>query len=194
MALTYRIYFNGGAGGPVNYSTPLASTSGLFYVSAPLGTASDNTFAVRVLDPATNLEEANTEARVRIVLDASGQDISDLPNPPHSLTAIATAAGGCHVTWAYSPSGQGGAPTGFHVYLTPGTTPGYPNPAADVPFVAGQVGYSCDLKGLSDQAIYSLGVRSYNAVATETNTTVIVTVTGDASYPDDVESLSAAVI
>ena len=72
MAISYNIYANDGMGGDVDYSTPIATTSDLTYATGPLATPSDNTFAVRAFDTASCIEEANTDARVRIILDASG--------------------------------------------------------------------------------------------------------------------------
>ena len=147
----YNIYSNGGTGGPVDYSTPIATTASLSYVTGTLAAPSDNTFAVRCLDPSTNLEEANTDARVRIVIDANGLDVSSRPNPPDALVVRPTANGGCKVSWSYSSAGQGGLPSGFFVYLTPGAVANYANPAATVPFVPGRAGYTCNLTGLADQ-------------------------------------------
>jgi hypothetical protein len=194
MALTYNIYSNGGTGGPVDYSTPIATTTGLSFAAGPLASPSDNTFAVRCLDPSTNLEEANTDARVRIVIDANGLDVTGRPNPPDTLVVRPTASGGCRINWAYGPAGQGAPPSGFYVYLTPGAVADYSNPAATVAYVPGRVGYSCDLAGLADRATYTVAVRSYNAAATETNTTVVATVVGDATPPDDVDELSIKTI
>jgi hypothetical protein len=194
MALTYQIYSNGGTGGPVDYSTPIATTTDLSFVAGPLAAPSDNTFAVRCLDPSTNLEEANTDARVRIVIDADGLDVTGRPNPPDTLVVRPTASGGCRINWAYSPAGQGAPPSGFYVYLSPGGVPGYSSPAATVPYIPGRAGYSCDLSGLADGAAYAVAVRSYNAIAAETNTTVVATVVGDATPPDAVDQLSITVI
>lgn len=191
MSLQYRVYANDGQGGPVNYSSPIATTAALSYSPAPLAAPSDSTFAVRAFDPVTGLEEANTEARVRILLDAQGQDISNRPNAPRALSVRATAGGGCQVRWAYSTAGQSSPPLGFLVYLTAGTVADYQSPAASIPYLPGRAGYSCDLTGLADGVTYSVAVRSTNATATELNTTVVTTVVGHSVPPDNVDSLTA---
>ena len=110
MNIIYKIYSNQGSGGPIDYSTAIASTSSLSYVFGPLAPSSSTSFAVRAYDTATQLEEANTEGRVRLDLDASGADVSGRPGPVHALTLGSTAAGGCLVSWAYAPGSSEQAP------------------------------------------------------------------------------------
>src|SRR5690349_11807576 len=117
MTIQYRIYSNNNAGGPVDYSAPVATVSGLTWDTPALPLSSDTTYAVRAYDTASGLEDANVDARVRIVIDASGADVSARPNPPSHLTAEPRAGGKVMVTWQYNPGGQGAAPTGFRVYV-----------------------------------------------------------------------------
>lgn len=191
MAITYNIYANDGLGGPVDYTTPIATTPALGWTPGPLPPSSDTTFAVRAFDTTLGLEEANTEARVRIILDATGRDVSARPNPPSALVARATAAGGCLASWSYSPTGQGGWPTAFSVYLTPGTVASYATPSATVAFVPGRLAYSSQLSGLADGATYAVAVRASNASGAEANTSVVATVVGDSTPPANVDALSA---
>src|SRR5205085_892840 len=58
MALVYRVYSNGGTGGPVDFTSPVATTGGLTSTVGPLAPSTDTTFVVRAFDPATGLEEA----------------------------------------------------------------------------------------------------------------------------------------
>jgi hypothetical protein len=189
--LNYNIYANNGAGGPIDYTTPIGSTTDLSFVIGPLAPLSDNRFAVRALDPATNLEEANTESCVRILLDANGSDISSRPNPPHALVIRSIAGGGCRASWAYNPIGQGGTPIGFHVYLTQGNTPAYDSPSASVAYLAGTMGYSCVLSGLAAGTSYTVAVRAYNGTAIENNTTVVATLQTSLATSNPVDSLVA---
>jgi hypothetical protein len=188
--VTYNVYTNDGAGGPVDYTRPIASTPNLTFVIGPLALLSDNRFAVRAFDPSTNLEEANTEACVRIVIDANGSDITARPNAPHSLIVRSIAGGGCRVAWAYSPVGQGGPPTGFYVYLTPGNIPNYSSPASSVAYLTGTMGYSCDLTGLAAGSTYAVAVRAYNAAAIENNTTVVAVLQTSSMSANPVDSLT----
>ena len=190
MKILYNIYKNDGNGGLVDSTTPIASTADLSYNAGNLAAPSDTTFQLRAVDSATGLEEANTQARVRIILDASGNDVSARPNAPHALSARTTISGGCEVTWAYSPAGQGGPPVGFFVYLTPGPIQSYGQPAAMIAFQSGVVGYVSDLVSLADGQTYTVAVRSYNSAATEPNTTS-VTILGVARGPSSIEGLSA---
>src|SRR5438309_1221755 len=117
MPIAYNIYASHGAGGPVNYAAPIATTTGLTFTTGPLPPGSDTTFAVRALDTSTNLEESNTDALVRIVLDANGADVSGRPNPPHAVVLSPAPAGSCLVSWAFAAV-QSGKPVGFQVFLT----------------------------------------------------------------------------
>ena len=189
MSIVYNVYANDGLGGVVNYGAPIATTAALTYTTSPLPPSSDTTFAVRALDTTTGLEESNTEARVRVILDPNGRDITARPNAPAALAARATAGGGCLATWGYNPVGQGGAPAAFLVYLTPGPAPNYATPAATVPFVAGTARFSCALSGLADGASYSVAVRASNPAAAEVNTSAVALVTADSTPPNQVDGL-----
>lgn len=191
MAIAYHIYGNDGAGGSVDYSTILATVSTLSWSPPPLAAPSDNTFAVRAYDTVTGREDRNTDAAVRIVIDAAGNDITARPKAPVALSVTPTAAGGAHVGWQYDPAGQAGAPTGFHVYVAagapPSCTPG--SQAATVAYALGRI-FFADLAGLTDGVTYFVIVRAFNATAEEPNTTA-TTVTADAAGPLPVASLTA---
>jgi hypothetical protein len=192
MGIVYNVYANDGQGGPVNYATPIATTAALSFTPPPLAAPSDNTFLVRAFDTAVGLEEANTDARVRIVVDSAGNDVTTRPNAPFALALRATAGGGCDASWSYNTAGQGGPPTGFYVYLSPGASPSYASPAATVPYVAGRAGYACELSGLVDGATSTVAVRAFNAAGAETNTTVVASIVGDSTPPTNVDALTAS--
>ncbi len=175
MTIAYRVYTNQGTGGPVDYSAPVASTGVPTYTAGPLGLSTDNTFVVRAYDPDTGLEQAGSEALVRVVIGADGSDLSGLPNAPHALVLSPAARGGAKVSWAYAPAEGWGAPTGFDVFLTQG--PGPPvyasSPAGTAPYTPGQVGYSCGLPGPYALSTYTAAVRSFNAAGIEGNTVTV---------------------
>jgi len=195
LSTRYHVYKNDGAGGPVDYSTVVASvTSGTAYVGSALALSSDTTFAVRAYDSVSGLEEDNVDCRVRIVVDGSGADVTGRPNAPTNLTARATAGGGAVVEWSYNPRSQGGVPTGFKVWLTSGPTPNYGvSPAATVAYSPGKIHFRAELSGLADGTSYVVAVRAYNSVGTETNTVVTANVTGDSTGPDAVDGLTATI-
>jgi hypothetical protein len=163
MAIAYRIYSNGGSGGPVDYSAPVASTAGLTYTTGQLGLSTDTTFVVRAYDTVAGLEEANTDACVRVVVSAQGVDASGLPNPPHALSLSPVPQGGCRLSWAYAPAAPAGVPTGFRVYLTRGNAVDFGSPVATASYTPGKVGYSVTLAGPLDVSIYTAAVSSVNA-------------------------------
>lgn len=188
MAIQYRIYQNDSAGGPVDESTVIATVSGLTWDTPSLPLNSDTTYLVRSYDTVSGLEEKNTDARVRIRVDAAGLNVSAMPNAPIDLQAEPRAGGRLAVLWQYNPGGQGGAPTGFHVYIG-SPTPDYGTPAETYPYVRGRPGYAVELSGLTD-GDYQVAVRAYNAASEESNVRV-VSATIDGTGPDPVDELSA---
>jgi hypothetical protein len=191
--IAYRVYKNNGSGGPVDYTTIVAQTSSLSYAASALGTPSDTTFVVRAVDTANgNLEDLNQDARTRIRIDASGNDISAQPNPVLFIASKPLASGALRVRWAYNPRGQGGAPTGFKVWITTGGSVNYAaSPSTTVAYDPNKQIFSVDFAAstLTDGTTYSVGVRAYNSTATETNT-VSSAIIGQATGPTAVEALT----
>ena len=139
-------------------------------------------FGVRAYDTVTMLlEEENLDCSIVLILDAAGVDITNRPKPPTALRAFATAAGTIRVEWAYNTINPSPAPTGFHVYIGTGGTPSYVTPAATVSFFSAIGGtYVADLAALTGGIVYTVGVRAYNGIAEEPNTST-VNVTADSS-------------
>ena len=189
MSISYNIYKNNDAGGPVDYTTVISNTASLSYAAGALGANKDTTWAVRATDG--TLVETNIDARVRVITDGSSHDITARPSAPQGLSGHATAGGGALVLWVYPPNSPGGTPTGFHIYRgTPSVS--YASPIGTVAFSAGRVSYSFTDTGLSDEVAYQYGVRAYNATAEEPNTTVL-SLTGEVNGPTHVDSLAASV-
>lgn len=192
MSIVYHVYANNGAGGPVDYTTILATVSGLTYTTTALSFPGDYTFAVRAYDNVALIEETNVDARVRLVLDSSGNNVTGRPNAPTGLTALATAGGGASLAWQYNPGAQGGAPTGFHVYAG-SPTPSYGSPVATVPYATGRAVFTAQLSGLTGGTTYQVVVRAYNAVAEEPNTNDVSFVAATAG-PAAVDSLTGTAV
>lgn len=196
MAIQYHVYANDGAGGPVDTVTPVATVSGLSWLTPTLLPDSDWTWLIRAFDTVSGLEEQNVVAKVRVKLDGSGNDVTAVPNPPRNLAARAKSGGTAVVDWAYVSAGQSGAPTGFRVWLTAGPTVNYAAaPAVTVPAVGNNPlrFYSAALSGLSDGVEYAIGVRAYNASGAETNT-VAASVVGSSVPPADVQDLAGSAV
>jgi hypothetical protein len=192
MSTGYNIYSNTGAGDPINYGSPVATVSPLStttWTSSSLASPGDWKFGVRAFN--TSGEEQNLDCAVEIILDASGNDITNQPAPPLGLRAFALAAAAIRVEWFYPRTVGAKAPAGFHVYIGTGGAPSYASPVATVSATSVIAGaFVANLTGLSDGTAYSVGVRAFNATAEETNTTA-VTVTADATGPNPVQSLTA---
>lgn len=188
--LLYRVYGNGGLGGPVDYDHPLAAVPALTWPSPPLSPGSDWTFAVRAFDPATGLEDLNTDARVRVVVGLDGSDRSNVPGSPSGLTARATAGGTAAVAWSALNASGPSAPQGFRVWLAAGSTVDFAAPPAlDVAATPAKVSYRVTLSGLADGQAYAVACRAYLGAADDGNSGV-VTLIGDAAGPPAVDTLT----
>lgn len=189
----YHVYGSPAPGDPIDYSTPIATTTDLIWTSPPLAYPGEHRFAVRaawVDDP--SLEEKNIDAAVRIVLDADGVDVTRVPAAPVGLNARPIGAGAIRVGWAVG--GQNAAlPAGFHVYATlwPGPMDWVSTPVATVAANRPRGGsYSAEVSGLS-AGRHLIGVRAFNGTGEETNTNT-VTVAVATSGPDPVVGLTSS--
>jgi len=190
--LSYNIYSNTGAGDPINYSTPVATTSALTYTSAPLAFPGTWMWAVRAFNAVG--EEKNLDCEVTFILDAAGFDITNRPFAPFALRGFATKSGGVRLEWKQPQSSAAKAPIGFHVYYWSGGTPNYSTIRATVSGGAALGGtYVANLAGLTDGVAYSLAVRAFNTTAEENNTAT-VSVVADATGPSSVISLTSTVV
>ena len=191
MAIHYHVYTNDGAGGPVDYSAPIASTSALSFETGTLPAPSDYRFAVRAYDTESGYEEANTDAIARIVLDGLGRDVGSRPVAPHALTAKATVAGGFRAAWAHrTPAGRV-EPTRFLVSIAPASAPTMSTRIGSVEFRKGQAGYSFQGSGLLDQTQYVLSVSAQGAADYLESDSVTTLFVADATAPEDVDNLIA---
>ena len=191
MTILYRIYTNHGSGGLVDYTTPLVSTPALTYAVGALGPSTDTTFVVRAFDDGTGFEEASTESRVRIIIAADGTDVSVQPNPPHAVTLSRTTGGGCRVCWAFAKAVPFGTPTGFNVYLTPGSVVTYATPTVSVPYSSGRLGYSVTLPGPFAVSAYTVGIKSFNSTSASTASGTATSQIGLSAQPFAMESVNA---
>lgn len=188
--IEYLIYSGDNADGPVDYSTPVATVTGLTWSGPALPPGSTTRFAVRARDSVTGLAELNTDAVVTIEVDAAGSDRAGLPAAPAGLVATPIAGGAVRVEWAW-PYARGPYPSGFRVYGDAGTgTVDYATVLADEAFLAPGLPGRATLTGLAGGTTYAFGVRAYNAAGLEANTSV-ASATSDATPPSNVENLTA---
>ena len=190
MTILYRVYSNGGSGGPINDSSPIATVAGLTFTTGSLRGPGIYRFGVHAFDSSTGIEELNTQASVCIVLDANGNDVGQGPNAPYALLARPTSNGGCRVDWAYSSRGQAATPMTFLVYLNIGATPNLTTPVASAAYSLGLTSYGCQLSGLADGVTYTVAIVSQTAGG-QTATAIVTTVVGDSTPPGDVDALVA---
>lgn len=186
MSILYRVYSNGGVGGPVDYSSPIAETVNPTHVVGPLSVPGEYRFGVRAFDTSTGIEEANTQATVELRLDAAGRSVGGRPNRVHALVARAIANGGCRVEWAYNPRGQSASPADFQVELTAesgGTL------STLVPYRAGSAIHSCAFSGLVGDVPYTIIVKARSESGVESLDPATASIRADTTPPDDVEDL-----
>jgi hypothetical protein len=192
--VNYRLYANDGLGGPVDYGSPIQDGPSTSFATPVI--PGDWTYAVRAFDPASGIEEQNTDATARIVIGPDLTDRTAAPNPPIGLTAWATAGGGCKLDFVYCRTGQGGPPAAFHAYLWPAGSVDWTDPPTATRAVSWGPGdvtqhFAMDLSGLADGVDYEVGVRAANG-AGDDGTTRTVPVRGKGSGPAAVSGLAAA--
>ena len=189
-AVGYRIYANTGAGDPINYATPIATTTGLTWTSGTLSYPSQWSWGVRAFFEDSGLEEMNVDVVVTLVLSSSGQDITNTPPAPIGLRAFPVASGGIKVEFTEPPCSTAQTPTGFHCYAGTGT-PNYGTVAATILYSSGLAGsFAATLTGFSNGQVVAIGVRAYNATGEEQNVN-FVTATALSVGPSAVVGLVA---
>lgn len=191
IGIIYRIYQNDGSGGPVDYSAPIIETARLLTDVEDVAYPGDYTWHIRVYDSFSGLEEQNIDGRLRLILDASGNDVTRMPAAPSALAAEPLPGGDIRVTWLYmTPSGRS-APSEFRLY---GGTPvvSYATPLVVVPYT-GDRRYWAVATGLQNQQPYRFGVRAANSVAEEPNL-VYVDAVSDGLGPRPPEELTITAV
>jgi hypothetical protein len=191
MAISYNIYANDGQGGDVNYNTPIATTPRLTYAIPTIGFPSDTTFGVRAFDTISEIEEANTDARVRIIVDSSGNNVTAQPNAVVGLSVKAMANGTCWVAWGYDTTGQGGPPVQFNLLLFEEGTSMLAMPTATVAYLPGVAGYGCTLSGLASNSLYRIVVQPVGNSDVLAGPTSTVAINYQVNPLQDVDSLVA---
>ena len=191
MAISYNIYANDGKGGVVDYRTPIATTTGKSFITTPLSVSSDNIFAVRAFDTLSGVEEANTEARVRIEIDPAGNDVTNRPNAVVGLSNRLTAGSTCWVSWGYDPTGQGGPPVSFQLTLSSNPSTPIANPTATVAYLPGVSGYGCSFSGLPDNTPCTISVWAIGLTSLLIGPVASVSVTSYSTVLSGVDSLVA---
>jgi hypothetical protein len=203
-AIAYRVYRNDGAGGPVDYATPVATTAGLGYTTPPLAAPGDWTYAVRPIDLGTGREDQGRDTILRLVLAADGSDITYRPGAPTGLAADPGGPGGLRATWSWVPDrprDESRSPDGFRVWtsLHPAAIDYAAPPAATVPAGDDLLRYDAArtfdaaLTGLAPDALHRVAVRAFNAWGEDPGTAYVVA-RAAGSLPGLPQALAAAPI
>lgn len=191
MAIVTRIYAGPPGGGPVDYTTAIATVSGTTHEIAGLAAGEKRRYAVRSVDTETGLEEYGTQAQLTLERDAAGADVSTRPAGPVGVSATPARAGGVTVAWAYFPRPDRPDPDHFAVWVTAGDAVDTSvDPDAIVPFAAFTPHFSAAVAGLADATAYAAGVRGILGGADDGNAEV-AKFTAAAGAPLDVRAPSA---
>lgn len=201
VAISYHVYSNDGNGGAIDYSKPIATVAATAasplgsFVTSPLATPSDNLFAVRAFDDVSGVEEANTDARVHVIIDASGNDVSNPPGAVVGLAARWTIGEVGLVSWAYTAVGQERTPAQFAVTSALVGVPDIPGlvtlPTQQVTFIPGVTGYSCRLGGLTTTSDWTIQVQAVGESEAIVGPPVSVTLNRQSGLLASVDSLVA---
>ena len=189
----FNIYVNDGHGGPIDYSVPFDTVYDTTWTSPVLSTPSSTKFGVRAFGP-FGLEERNLDASVQLELDAQGDDVTWTPHPPIGVRALPLAGGRARIEWSAVATNPRRKPTGFNIYAQPLALSDYTTPAATIPFATDRAGtFAAEIGPLTDGVTYAIGVRAFNALGEEHNTTS-ANLVADASPPSSIGSLKASPI
>lgn len=190
MSIAYNVYRNDGAGGPIDYSNPITTTTALSWSIGPLEHPGAWKFAVRTVRVEDGLEERNLSVAAVLILDSSGRDASRRPASPTGLRVFPRAAGAIRVEWSFHDANRARAPIGFRIYIGAGGPPNYTAAAATVSFASGRATYHADLFGLISGTSYFIAVRAFNEAGEEENA-ASAAATADAEGPAAVDALTA---
>lgn len=190
--LYYNIYSNTGIDDPINYATPIATTSLTTWTSGTLAVPGTWMFAVRAFNQYG--EEKNLDCEVTFTISAAGIDITNVPPAPNGLRGFAAANSSVTLVWTIGPYTTANAPVGFHCYYGTSGAPNYGTVRATVLATSAKANsFTTTIKGLASGTNYWFGVRSYNATGEEQNTNS-VEVTPNSVGPTAVVDLTATLI
>lgn len=191
-SLVYRIYSNGGLGGPIDYTSPIAETTGVEWTSDPLPAGSFYRFGVRTYDASSGLMEENLDASVSLILDHAGRDATRIPRAPIGLRAIDLGGGRARLEWTDGGGQHYTQPTHFHVYISENSISEYTSPIVVTTGTSRGKAFSAEIDGLADGRRYAAVVRARNAYGEEGNVTT-VHFTADSTPPMQVDGLSGSI-
>lgn len=192
MGILYRVYSNNGTGGPIDYGTPVGVVAESVFETGELQVPSDNLFGIRSFDASSQLEEANTDVRIRIVIDSEGRDITSRPNAPHALVARPTSPGTWMVRWAYDRTAQYAEPREFQLLLRAGSLVEAPVLSARIPYHRSSSVYQFLLSELIDHTNYWVSVSSCGGQDFLMSDAKVVTFENSNAVPALIEQLTVS--
>lgn len=169
MAIEYHVYANDYAGGPVDYTTPVATVSAPTYTPAAIPFDSDVTFAVRAFDTVSTLEERNVTVRFRLLTGPAGEDLNNVPLPPPFVSVTPYGADTLAVSWV--PSKVGPTPTEYRVYA--GTPTVSYAVAVETEDHLDMPAFRVLLTGLTAGSEYEVAVKAFNGSGGSVPSTVL---------------------
>ena len=171
----------------VDYSAPLATVTSLSYVCSPLLNSTDSTFAVHAFDQVNQMEEANSDARIRLILDNQGSDVTAQPIAVEAVRLVPSLGGGGRVSWTFISSRRADPPTNFLINLYRGQTT---IATGNIPFKPAQIGYSFLFPGTLSPAVYTVWVIAVGTGGLRSSPALVSTTLGLSSDAFVMDSLN----
>jgi hypothetical protein len=189
--LKTNVYRGDGSGGPVDYAAPVAVVSVASYAIDDMAPGESRRYGIRIVDDATGLEESGTAAQILLTRAADGTDASAPPVGPTAIRFLMQKAGLGVVSWSYLKSPIRPDPAEFRVFAGEGDAVDWDaDPAAVLDATPIQSSYNVFLSIFTDDLIYSVGVRGFDARGVSDGNTLSKTFRAAVLPPRDVESLS----
>lgn len=192
--ILYDVYSGPDGGGPIDYTTPIATTSSLSLVVSGPTPGTSRRYGVRVRDSVTGLQEKNTDAQILVAASMSGTDATYVPFACQAVRGVPKPGGTVVIEWAWPYLDGRRLVKWFNIYLGRTGAVVFGRPAATVHYPALKAGvfhFRAVLPGLLDGIGYSVVVRAANAFGEEQNTTT-ANFTARSSGPAPIGSLTSS--
>jgi hypothetical protein len=173
VAIAYAIYRGDATGGPADFTAAYALVTGgvLTYDTPALAPGERRRYAVRAVDLDSGLVDLNTDAVVRIAVDADGLDTAARPDPVTAVTVTPASATTAIVGWTRLARPGSPEPTGFYLWVTSGG--GATNYALAPDQTLGtfaEAHGTATITGLVAGTDYRVAVRAFNAAGDDGGT------------------------
>ncbi len=197
MSIQTHVYQGDDSGGPIDWSSPVATVAGTAYTVSDLPAGSRRRVGIRLFDMASGLEEAGSAAQILLARDAAGADVSTMPGGPRALSVVPKGGPAVSVSWLYLPVPGRPDPTEFALWCQVGSTvdptidPDLIVNALDIAATPDGSRYRASIGGLSAGVGYMVLIRGRLGAADDGNM-LLASFTAAGSLPRAVEGAMSA--